>query len=248
MAATAPLPSSKVAPRESATVEITKQLLAYLSSGVISPGQRLPGERALSTALGVGRAALREAIKSLILLGLLDQRQGDGTYLADNPSDLLPRVIEWGFFLQRHNIQELAEARLHIEVALAGLAATHRSDEQLARLREVGERMKDAGHDYDRYIDADIEFHLAIADASGNSILTGVLTNIRSLLFVWTKNVITAAQETETSLAMHLPVLDAIAAQDIEGARQTMHALIERASRRLHAVVEARADPDNPAR
>lgn len=237
MTASAPLPSSRIAPREPVTVQITRQLVDYLSSGVVVAGQRLPGERALSEALGVGRAALREAIKSLILLGLLEQRQGDGTYLARGPSDLLPRVIEWGLLLQRHNVEDLVEARLHLEVALAGLAARDRTAEQLAGLQAVAAEMREAGHDYQRYIDADIQFHLQIADASGNSILAGVLGNIRSLLLVWTERVITAAQETESSLAMHLPVLEAIERQDEEAARATMTALIERASRRLRATM-----------
>jgi GntR family transcriptional repressor for pyruvate dehydrogenase complex len=239
VATSAPLPSSRIAPREPATVQITRQLVDYLSSGVVQPGQRLPGERALSEALGVGRAALREAIKSLIFLGLLEQRQGDGTYLARGPSDLLPRVIEWGLLLQRHNLDDLIEARLHLEVTLAGLAARDRTPDQLERLQAVAAVMRDAGHDYGRYIDADIDFHLQIAEASGNSILAGVLGNIRSLLHVWTERVITAAQETESSLAMHIPVLEAIERQDVEGARATMQALIERASRRLRATIDS---------
>ena len=242
MATSAPLPSSRIAPREPATVQITRQLVDYLSSGMVQPGQRLPGERALSEALGVGRAALREAIKSLILLGLLEQRQGDGTYLARGPSDLLPRVIEWGLLLQRQNVEDLIEARLHLEVTLAGLAARDRSPEQLAGIQAVAAEMREAGHDYARYIAADIDFHLQIAEASGNSILAGVLGNIRSLLHVWTERVITAAQETESSLAMHLPVLAAIERQDVEGARATMQALIERASRRLRATIESEDD------
>jgi len=243
----APLPSSRVARPEPATFQITRQLVEYLSSGVVEAGQRLPGERALSEALGVGRAALREAIKSLILLGLLEQRQGDGTYLARGPSDLLPRVIEWGLLLQRHDLEDLIEARLHLEVALAGLAARDRTEEQLERLQLVAAEMRTADHDYRRYIDADIQFHLLIAEASGNSILAGILDNIRSLLQVWTERVITAAQETESSLAMHLPVLEAIENQEVDEARATMQALIERASRRLRATIDGHDKSPAPA-
>src|SRR5262245_1397881 len=107
MSTSAPLPQFSIAPREPANVELTRQLVNYLSSGDLQPGQKLPGERALSEALGVGRAALREALKSLILLGLLEQRQGDGTYLTRSPSDLLPKVIEWGLLLGTHEIRDL---------------------------------------------------------------------------------------------------------------------------------------------
>jgi GntR family transcriptional repressor for pyruvate dehydrogenase complex len=239
VASPAPLPNSRIPPREPATVQITRQLVDYLSSGAVQPGQRLPGERALSDALGIGRAALREAIKSLIFLGLLEQRQGDGTYLARGPSDLLPRVIDWGILLQRENREDLIEARLHLEVTLAGLAARNRTPEQLERLRAVAAEMRDAGLDFSRYIEADVHFHLQIAEASGNAILAGVLGNIRSLLHVWTERVIIAAQETETSLAVHLPVLEAIERQDVDDARVKMQALIERASRRLRAAIDS---------
>jgi GntR family transcriptional regulator, transcriptional repressor for pyruvate dehydrogenase complex len=144
-------------------------------------------------------------------------------------------VIEWGLLLGTHEIGELVEARQHLEVTLPGLAARNRDDESLERLRGIADEMKAAGHDYQRYIDADVEFHLEIARASRNGALGGVLVNIRSLLLVWTTRVVTAAQETESSLAMHLPVLEAIERGDVEGARSTMEALMERASRRLHA-------------
>jgi GntR family transcriptional repressor for pyruvate dehydrogenase complex len=238
VATSAPLPQFSIAPREPANVELTRQLLNYLLSGDLHPGQKLPGERALSEALGVGRANLREAIKSLILLGLLEQRQGDGTYLSRNPSGLLPKVIEWGLLLGVHEIEELVEARQHLEVTLAGLAARNRDDEALQRLRAIAEEMKNAGNDYQRYIDADIQFHLEVAKASRNGVLGGVLANIRSLLQVWATRVIMAAQETESSLAMHLPVLEAIEQGDVAKARSTMEALMERASRRLHATVK----------
>lgn len=244
MSSSAPLPRFTIAPREPANIELTRQLLNYLSSGDLHLGQKLPGERALSEALGVGRAALREAIKSLIFLGLVEQRQGDGTYLSRGQSDLLPRVIEWGLLLGTHEIEELIEARQHLEVTLAGLAAQNRDAASLERLRAVAEEMRAAGHDYQRYIDADVEFHLEIARASRNGVLGGVLANIRSLLLVWTTRVITAAQETESSLAMHLPVLEAIEQGDVAKARSTMEALMERASRRLHATVgEATGGP-----
>ena len=73
--------------------EITRRLLEFLLSGDIEPGSKIASERQLAEALQVGRGSVREAIKSLSLLGLLDVRQGDGTYLSRGGSDLLPQVI-----------------------------------------------------------------------------------------------------------------------------------------------------------
>lgn len=235
----APLPDRPLRRREPATVELTRELLTYLASGDVTPGQRLPGERALSEALGVGRAALREAIKSLILLGVLEQRQGDGTYLAKEPSSLLPKVIEWGVLLGNNQLTDLIEARQLLEVTLAPQAARNRSAAAAARLTQLIEEMRAASHDYDRYIEADVQFHLELAAASGNEVLTGVLSNIRSLIEAWAHRVIESAQETESSLAMHVPVLDAVIEQDEDRARAAMQALMDRATRRLRLSLPA---------
>lgn len=239
MSEVAPLPKDRLTRPEPTSVGLTRELLTYLTSTDLSPGQRLPGERALSEALGVGRAALREAIKSLILLGVLEQRQGDGTYLAREPSSFLPSVIEWGLLLGKNQLSDLIEARKLLEVTLAPLAALNRSDESAARMRSLIDEMTVAGDDYERYIRADVQFHMELATASGNEVLTGVLSNIRSLVHVWSKRVIEAAQETESSLAMHVPVLDAIVAQDPERARAAMQALMDRATRRLSDTLKA---------
>ncbi|MCQ8187805.1 FadR/GntR family transcriptional regulator [Streptomyces rugosispiralis] len=221
--------------RETPGVEITRRLLQYLLSGDLTPGQRIPSERALAEALDVGRSTLREAIKSLSLLGLLEQRVGDGTYLSRSSSDLLPQVIEWGLLLGEQRLEDLLEARWYLEVQLAGWAAQRRSPEQLERLREITERMRAAGNDFDAYVQADIEFHLLLAEASGNSVLGNMLINVRSLLQAWASRVIHRAGETESSLAMHEPILAAVEKGDAKAARAAMEAHMERAERRLKA-------------
>ena len=206
------------------SVELTRRLLAYLAAGGIQPGQRLPGERALASQLNVGRNVLREALKSLTVLGFLEVRQGDGTFLATNTSDLLPRIVEWGLFLGDHSIDALVEARTHLEITLAGLAAEHADPVGLGRIEQFYSFMELAAEtgDGERYAAADIEFHLAIAAASGNSVLAGVLTNVRSLLHAWTEKVLGNDVSLADSLALHTPILAAIKDHDVPTARATM--------------------------
>lgn len=229
----------RVKPREGPLAEITRKLLDYLLSGEVAPGTKIPSERQLADALGVGRGSVREAIKSLSLLGLLDVRQGDGTYLSRSGSDLLPRVIEWGLLLEEPKIMDLLEARTHLEVIVAGLAAGRADDAGVATLRERLEAMRTAGDDIDAYVEADIAFHLQIAEISGNDVFAGVLMSLRSLLRVWADRVLHHADETRTSLAMHEPIADAIAAHDPEAAREAMRAHMERANRRLRDALDA---------
>jgi GntR family transcriptional repressor for pyruvate dehydrogenase complex len=82
--------------QEGTSIEISRQLLDYLLSGRVQPGARLPPERKLAEALGVGRSVVREALKSLTLLGLLEVRLGDGTYVKRSDAEILPQSIEWG--------------------------------------------------------------------------------------------------------------------------------------------------------
>jgi GntR family transcriptional repressor for pyruvate dehydrogenase complex len=225
--------------RQAPSAEVTRHLLQYLLSGDVRAGQKIPPERRLAEILGVGRSSVREAIKSLSLLGLLDVRQGDGTYLTGSTSDLLPQVIEWGLLLGERRVQDLMEARTHLEVTVSGLAAERRTDEQIARLRELVSAMEHAADDLPTYVEADICFHLTIAEASGNQVLSGLLTSISSLLRVWAMQVLQSAGETATSLAVHTPIVDAIERRDADAARVAMAAHMARATKRLHTALSA---------
>lgn len=182
---------------------------------------------------------MREAIKSLSLLGLLDVRQGDGTYLSRSSSDLLPRVIEWGLLLEQPHLVDLVEARERIEPIVAELAAKRRSKGDLKDLRGLVEEMAASTDDIDRYVDADTNFHHRLAGAAGNAVFRNELSSIRTLLRVWATRVLEAAGETESSLAMHWPILEAVERGDTAAAKRAMEAHMERASRRLRNALGA---------
>jgi GntR family transcriptional repressor for pyruvate dehydrogenase complex len=233
----APLPQFNLDAREPLESELARKLVEYFAQSGLSAGEKLPSERQMSEALGVGRAALRHALKSLSLLGVVEVRPSTGTYLRNGGSDLLPQVIEWGLMLGDNEIDHVIEARSTIEVALAGFAARRRTDEDIAHLTQLIAHMRDADNGVSTYVDVDVQFHLAIADAARNDVLAGVLRSLQSLLRVWARRVIDAAGETSSSLAMHEPVLEAIIAGDEHAARAAMSALQDRASRRLHDVI-----------
>jgi GntR family transcriptional repressor for pyruvate dehydrogenase complex len=226
--------------REAPSEQITRHLLGFLLSGDLAPGQKIPSERSLAESLQVGRGALREAIKSLSLLGLLDVRQGDGTYLTGSASDLLPRVIDWGLLIGERTVSDLVEARTIVEISVAGLAAERADAGAVERLTERYEAMK-AATDVATYTEADVAFHLEIARVSHNEVLANLIASLQSLLAVWAKRVLTHAGETESSLAMHKPILEAIKQGDADAARAAMEAHMERANRRLGEALEQAA-------
>lgn len=230
-----------VIPARQPAAEVTNQLLRYLLSGQVTPGNRIPSERKLTEILGVGRSTVREAIKSLGLLGLVEVRQGDGTYLKHPDSNFLPQVIEWGLLVGEPGLRDLIEARSQIECVLAGLAAERATDDDVRELQALLERMEAAGDDVAAYVEADISLHLRLAEASGNRVLSDLVNRIRSLLQVWASRVLEHAGETASSLRMHEPIVAAVAARDPDAARAAMAAHMERAARRLHEALDPEA-------
>jgi GntR family transcriptional repressor for pyruvate dehydrogenase complex len=235
--------------REPLANEIARRLADYLLSGEIAPGERMPGERELAQAFGVGRSAMREAIKSLSLIGLVDVRHGDGTYLRKSDGGFLPQIIEWGLLLGEPRARDLVEARQKIEAVIAGLAAERRSEEDVGSLRTELERMAAAsrlGGDPAEFVDADVRFHLRLAEAANNTALRDVLAGVQALLRVWIGRVI-AASNPETSYHEHIPIFAAVERGDPGAAQAAMESHMRSAAGRLERTLletaAARAGP-----
>lgn len=226
--------------REPMAAEIARRLVDYLLSGGVEPGTRMPSERQLAEAFGVGRSAVREAIAALSLIGLIEVRHGDGTYLKRPDSPLLPQVVEWGLLLGEKRTADLVEARQRIEVIIAGLAAQRRSDDDLAALAESLARMEaesgDVG-DVGAFVDADVAFHLQLAEAAGNSALRDVLSSIQALLRAWIGRVIAEGHQKGSYLE-HVPILEAVRARDVPGAEAAMDAHMQSAALRLRSALD----------
>lgn len=231
--------------RESLSAQIIKSLTEYFFSGSMLAGSKLPSERQLAETLGVSRSAVRDAIQSLGLLGIVEIRQGDGTYLRSSGSDLLPRVIEWGLFLGERRVMDLVEARQQVEISLAGLAARRRTDEDVAALRSLLEEM-DAIEERADFVEVDVRFHATIAAAARNTVLSDVLSNITSLIRVWMARSLEAAGETRTSNAEHRAVVEAIAAGDHRAAQSAMRTHMRRAEQRLRRTLGDLPDAGAP--
>jgi len=151
------------------TVEsVVEIILTQLKAGKIQPGGRLPSQRRLAVTLGVSRSTIREAVNTLSGMGYLTSVQGKGTFIREPlPADgsLNPR---WGSSFTAGTILELMEARELLESKSAELAATRASKEDLQQILEAVQRIGRSGDDVSRFFDADLEFHLAVAKASGN--------------------------------------------------------------------------------
>ncbi|MDQ3657171.1 MAG: FCD domain-containing protein [Chloroflexota bacterium] len=187
----------------------------------------------------------------MTLLGLVEVRHGDGTYLKRDDTALLPQVIEWGLLLGEQRTLDLVEARQKVEVDIAGLAAARRDESDLIELTRLLSRMEQLSHGINNpgeFVDVDVAFHLRVADASRNTALRDILSGIQALLRVWIGRVITAGNR-EASYQEHVPILAAIAAGDVVAAEEAMDAHMRSAAGRLEqALAAAQARGETPGR
>lgn len=223
--------------RESTTVSISRQLLDYLLSGRVQPGDRLLPERKLAESMGVGRSVVREALKSLTLLGLLEVRLGDGTYVKSVDADVLPGSIAWGLVLGAGHVPDLLEARRHLDVILAGLAAIRRDEHDMADIHVVYTAMQAAHRDPRRFVAAQVAFLRAVTEIAGNDVLARAASTTRALLQHWVARARLSSESMDRQVADAAAVIDAIAEGDASAARTAMAAAIDRANAEVRQVL-----------
>jgi len=208
-------------PRASAVEAVLDQLQSQVSTGVWTMGSRIPGEHELATRLQVSRPAVREAIRALIHVGVLEVRRGDGTYVRStvDPRPLLHRV-------GRASLRDVFEVQLAYDVQAAKLAARRRTPEDLGRL-EAFLRDRDTADDPAAFGEADSGFHLCVAETSHNPLLIEAVRFFRDRL----RESLSALRQDrdlpEGGPAIHRAVFDAIAAQDAEAAGQAAACVVE---------------------
>lgn len=220
-------------PSGSAVSAVAKRMLDLFTGGQIAPGTRLPPERELASTLGIGRSAVREALAALEILGIVDVRPGSGTYLRGSSSELLPETLSWGLMLGEPKTRELIELRGKLEVAAAELAAERVTDASLARLRTQVAAMQESLRDRNKFIEADLKFHIEIARASENDVLLNLLQSIRSLLRIWVERGLQNDGDAQLAYDEHVAVYEAIASRDGDRARLAMSHHMSTAGNRL---------------
>lgn len=208
--------------RTTLTADISRKMVTHLIRGDWRPGQRIPAERDLCQQLGVGRASLREALKALEIMGMIETRLGDGTYVCSR-SEFLSRPLLWAIASSSQaETGELVEARRLIEVELAGLASERAKAEDLKELGIHLDRMETAIADMDEFLRADIDFHLAIGQSAHNSILMNALHLIRNLLQQWIGSALAEEGVAAAALEQHRAIFMAIVKKNPDAARAQM--------------------------
>jgi GntR family transcriptional regulator, transcriptional repressor for pyruvate dehydrogenase complex len=160
--------------------EIADQIKRQIESGRFRPGDKLPSTKELSDMLQVGRSTVREALSALKAMGLVESRQGEGSFVRSIDPDQVELPSMNAILLSREAVVELIEARKALEIANAGLAAERRTEEQLSELERILLDMESHVGDMEGGESADIEFHLSLAKATGNTIMIRLIDSISS--------------------------------------------------------------------
>jgi GntR family transcriptional repressor for pyruvate dehydrogenase complex len=167
--------------RTSVSEEIIEHIKSLIRDQVLKSGDQLPSEEKMAEQMGVGRGTIREALKVLIYLGLIERRK-KGTYIASLAFEKLRRKDIFRKIAKHRDVMEMVELRKIIEPEAAGMAAERADPEEIDQIEEMYRLMSKEQYDVEDFISHDIKFHLLILKATGNSLITEIMQNIQRLL------------------------------------------------------------------
>ena len=176
--------------------QVVAQITDMIYEGKLQKGDKLPSERKLKEQLGVSRASIREAFSALEMLGLIQSRPGEGTFIKEEPDENLIKPLSLILLLNENIVEELVELRRVLEVDCVRLAADRATDEEITEMKSYIDKLADSSGYEDTSIKADRRFHYTIARASKNQVLYYVMTSISEAMDFHIKN-------TRTELVSH---------------------------------------------
>jgi GntR family transcriptional regulator, transcriptional repressor for pyruvate dehydrogenase complex len=205
--------------------QIVQQVEASILKGQLKPGDQLPAERDLAQRFGVSRTAVREAVKTLREKGLVEAYSGRGTFVTNGTSQTIRQSLDLMIRInQQEGLANLAELRLVLEPEIAGLAATRIEEQLLGTMREAVAVMDHNLDDPDAYVEADLDFHLALAEAAGNPLILSLLDSIVGLLREQRSRIFDVDGGPERGQYHHKRILATIEKREPAAAREAMRA------------------------
>jgi GntR family transcriptional regulator, transcriptional repressor for pyruvate dehydrogenase complex len=204
--------------------QIVQQVEESIHKGALKAGDQLPPERELAEQFGVSRTAVREAVKALREKGLVEAYPGRGTFITDGSSYTIRQSLDRMMRSGHEGFTSLAEVREILEPEIAALATTRAGEEDIAAMREQVAAMDAAKGDPEAYIEADLDFHLALAEAADNAIILSLIDSIVGLLREQRMGIFQVDGGPERGQYHHKRILEAIEHRDPVGARDAMKA------------------------
>ncbi|MBA3377427.1 MAG: FadR family transcriptional regulator [Chloroflexota bacterium] len=228
--------------------QIVTQIQGAIREGQFARGARLPTERELADSFGVSRSVVREAVKVLGAMGLVESRQGSGLYVRHDTIQTVSRAFILSVAPNAESVDRLFEFRQGLESEACRLAAARRTDEQLATMTEVIALIDpaDTTEDWETFGDVDVQFHRLVADASENPYLQVAIATARDMQSDVVSLFSEKAGSMQQAMTHHRQILEAIRQRDAEGAAATMAEHIGYTSHVVHPHIPEAPDPRAP--
>lgn len=202
--------------------DIVRNLLLMIEEKKLRPGEKLPPERELAALLQVSRPSLREALRALSIMNVVEIRQGAGTYISALEPELLVEHLDFVFALSDSTYLDLLEARKIVEVGLCSLAAQRITDEELAELDLCLKRSIESASDSSLFFKADLQLHETIAEAARNMTISRFMASIRRLGNASRRRTTDLPGMKEQVVADHQKIVNALHARDPQAAQEAM--------------------------
>jgi GntR family transcriptional repressor for pyruvate dehydrogenase complex len=207
--------------------EVADTLLESIRSGDLKPGEKLDSVQQLAESFQVGRSAIREALTSLRAMGLIEMRQGEGTYVkAFEPGDIA-FPLQSALLMNKEDLQQLMEVRKILETGIAASAAARRTQADMEEMQRALSDMVTYSGDAERGEEADLAFHLAVAKAAGNDLLLSLMNHVSDMTAESMREtrricLYEASATVEQLNQQHEAILKAIQVQKAEESRKAM--------------------------
>lgn len=216
-----------VSATHSVSAEVAARIRVMLASGELVPGDRLPAERRLAEAFGVSRNSVREAIRVLTNQGLIVSKIGSGTYVADVQGEEFAAALAGVVAQERKRLSDIFQVRLLLEPQIAALAARYRTEEELAKLRDLLETQRQAiattgdGHAEDQ------AFHARLAAMTGNTVIERLAATISDIVGESRADGLQPKERQRASVLAHERILEALHEGDARAAEKAMRNHLE---------------------
>ena len=222
--------------------QIVQQIEESILKGTLKAGDQLPAERELAIRFGVSRTAVREAVKALREKGLVEAYSGRGTFITDGTSQAVRQSFDLMVKIgQPEGSTDLAEVRSILEPEIAALAAERAEESDRATLREAVAVMDRSLKDADAYIEADLDFHLALAEAAANPLILSLIDSIVGLLREQRLRIFLVEGGPQRGQVHHKRILEAMEKRDAKMAREAMKAHLKQVREDSQASASKRA-------
>ncbi|ARI79265.1 FadR/GntR family transcriptional regulator [Halobacillus mangrovi] len=216
--------------------QVADSLLDSLKNGTLKSGDKLDSVEVLAKNFDVGRSAIREALSALRAMGLLEMRQGEGTYVKSFDATRFSLPVSVAFLMKPEDMKDLLEVRKILEVGAAGSAAASRSEEDLEQMKKALHAMEEAKGNGELGEQADLNFHMALVRATHNHMLINLMNSVSEIMVQAmreTRKLLHTNDGTDKLLQEHKRILAAIEAKEEEEARVAMYAHLSSVERSL---------------